>query len=313
MPTQRDYYSILQVNPAASQEAIGAAYARLSRLYDPEVSRKRKASERKQALDEAYEVLSDRRRRAEYDRMRARGWRPGQPEREESPATGILAWFGNPYVFAGLVASGVVIILGAIILISVLGGGGETTLVANPTATASGVATPTLPAQSPVTPPDAPPEITGEEITTSTGLKYVEILEGTGASPQTGDTVVVNYTGWRQADNKKFDSSLPNAAPFSFILGTGGVIKGWDEGVATMKIGGKRRLIVPPDLGYGASPVPPNVPDPLIPGGSTLIFDIELLDIFSVGETAAPTPSPAPTPTPAAGAASDTASPTASP
>lgn len=310
MPTRRDYYSILQVNPAASQEAIAAAYARLSRLYDPEVSRKRKASERKQEIGQAYEVLSDRKRRAEYDRLRSRGWRPGQPGREEGPGTGVLAWFGNPYVFAGLVASGVIVILGAIILISVLGGGGgEDTLVANPTATATiaDVATPTLPVQSPVAAPDAPPEITGEEITTSTGLKYVDILEGTGALPQTGDTVVVNYTGWTQADGKKFDSSLERSAPFTFILGTGGVIQGWDEGVATMKIGGKRRLIIPAELGYGAQgqgSIPPN---------ATLIFDIELLDIFGVGETAAPTPSPVPTPTPAAGAASETASPTASP
>ena len=294
MPTERDYYSILQVNPAASQETIDAAYARLSRLYDPGVSRKRKAAERKQQLDEAYEALSDRKRRAEYDRLRARGWRPGQPQREGSDQTGILAWLGNPYVFAGLVASGVVIILGAIILISVLGGGEDNTLVANPTASSPAQPTPTLPAQSPATAPAAPPEIAGQEITTPTGLKYVDVVQGTGRTPLTGDTAVVNYTGWRQADNQKFDSSLERDKPFSFVLGSGGVIKGWDEGLATMKVGGKRRLIVPPELGYGAEAFPPGVPSPIIPANSTLIFDIELLDVFPSAANQAPTPSASP-------------------
>ncbi len=293
MPNERDYYSILQVNPAASQDTIDAAYARLSRLYDPEISRKRKAAERKQQLDQAYEVLSDRKRRAEYDRLRARGWRPGQPQRETGEQTGILAWLGNPYVFAALVASGVVMILGAIILISVLGGGGETTLVANPTATAPAQPTPTLPAQSPTTAPDAPPEVVGQETTTPSGLKYFDVQVGAGDTPAVGDTAVVNYTGWTQADGKKFDSSVERPAPFSFILGTGGVIKGWDEGVATMKIGGKRRLIVSADLGYGAQGRPPQ-----IPGGATLIFDIELLDVFHAAgaQSTAPTTAPSASP-----------------
>jgi peptidylprolyl isomerase len=306
VPTQRDYYSILQINPAASQETIDAAYARLSKVYDPEVSKKRKAADRKQELDEAYEVLSDRKRRAEYDRLRARGWRPGQPEREPSQATGVLAWFGNPYVFAGLVASGVIIILVAIVLISVLGGDDDEAAVANPTATAapSGAATPTVPGQVQGVAPDSPPEVTGEEITTATGLKYIDVLVGTGDTPLTGDTAVVNYTGWTQADGKKFDSSVERTSPFTFPLGQGGVIAGWDEGVATMKVGGKRRLIVPAELGYGAAGRPPT-----IPGGATLIFDIELLDVFRVGETAAPTLSPAPAPTATAGTASETATP----
>lgn len=296
MPTQRDYYSILQVNPAASQEAIDAAYARLSKLYDPDVSRKRKAIERRQEIDEAYEVLSDRKRRADYDRLRARGWRPGQPQREEGPVVGALAWLGNPYVFAGLVASGVVIILGAIVLISVLGGGGGDELVQNPSGTPSASATPTIPAQSPTTAPEAPPDVSGETVTTASELQYIDILEGNGESPLTGDTVVVNYTGWLQDSSTKFDSSLERPQPFSFVLGIGSVIAGWDEGVATMKVGGKRRLIIPSDLGYGeqgsGQSIPPN---------STLIFDIELLDIFpapTVAPTApatdAGTPSPAP-------------------
>jgi len=288
VPTQRDYYSILQVNPSASQEAIDAAYGRLSKLYDPEVSRKRKAAERKQEIDEAYEVLSDRKRRADYDRLRARGWRPGQPEREEGAMTGVLAWLGNPYVFASLVASGVVIILGAIVLISVLGGGGGDALVENPSGSPVASATPTLPAQSPTTAPEAPPDVSGETVTTASGLQYIDIQEGTGESPLTGDTVVVNYTGWLQDSSTKFDSSLERPQPFSFVLGTGSVIAGWDEGVATMKVGGKRRLIIPPELAYGAAgqgSIPPN---------ATLIFDIDLLDIFTAPatDTATPTANP---------------------
>jgi peptidylprolyl isomerase len=151
--------------------------------------------------------------------------------------------------------------------------------------------------------PDSPPEVTGEEITTATGLKYIDVLVGTGDTPLTGDTVVVNYTGWTQADGKKFDSSVERTSPFTFPLGQSRVIAGWDEGVATMKVGGKRRLIIPAELGYGAQgqgSIPPN---------ATLVFDIELLDVFRVGETAAPTPSPAPAPTATAGTASETATP----
>ncbi len=304
MPTQRDYYSILQVNPATSQEAIDAAYARLSKAYDPDVSKKRKASERKQELDEAYEVLSDKKRRAEYDRLRSKGWRPGQAEETGEGAGGILGLLGNPYVFAGLAASGVIIILVAIVLISLLDDSNPSDSVANlsPTATVPVASTPTLPAQSPTTAPEAPPEITGDEIATASGLKYVDVLEGTGASPKTGDTVVVNYTGWTQADGKKFDSSLESSAPFSFPLGAGRVIEGWDEGVATMKVGGKRRLLIPAELGYGEAGRPPS-----IPGGATLIFDIELLDIFPA---ATPVPTAAPTPAPSTSA---DATPTASP
>lgn len=134
-------------------------------------------------------------------------------------------------------------------------------------------ATPALPTQAPTTAPEAPPEVTGEEITTESGLKYIDIQEGSGQAAQAGSTVVVNYTGWLADGGTKFDSSLEREQPFSFPLGAGAVIAGWDEGVAGMKVGGKRRLIIPPDLGYGASgqgSIPPN---------ATLIFDVELLDV----------------------------------
>jgi peptidylprolyl isomerase len=96
---------------------------------------------------------------------------------------------------------------------------------------------------------------------------------GTGASPQTGQTVEVNYTGWL-ADGTKFDSSLDRGQTFSFVIGTGQVIKGWDEGVASMKVGGQRRLIIPPALGYGANGYPP-----VIPANAQLIFDVDLISI----------------------------------
>jgi len=115
------------------------------------------------------------------------------------------------------------------------------------------------------------------EVTTPSGLRIIDVTKGTGAVPQTGQTVTVNYTGWLFVDGKKgqkFDSSLDRNQPFSFTLGQGQVIKGWDEGVATMHIGGKRTLIIPPDLGYGASGA-----GGVIPPNATLIFDVDLLSV----------------------------------
>ena len=112
-----------------------------------------------------------------------------------------------------------------------------------------------------------------ELVTTASGLQYQEIKEGTGATPQTGQTVVVHYTG-TLTNGTKFDSSADRNQPFNFRLGMGQVIKGWDEGLSTMKIGGKRKLIMPANLAYG-----PQAVGGVIPANSTLHFDVELLGI----------------------------------
>lgn len=110
-------------------------------------------------------------------------------------------------------------------------------------------------------------------VTTDSGLQYIDVVEGDGAQPQAGQTVVVHYTGTLE-DGTKFDSSRDRNRPFSFRLGAGQVIKGWDEGIATMKVGGQRRLIIPPELGYGSRGA-----GGVIPPNATLIFDVELLRI----------------------------------
>jgi peptidylprolyl isomerase len=109
-------------------------------------------------------------------------------------------------------------------------------------------------------------------VTTQSGLRYEDIVVGTGASPQPGQEVTVHYTGTLDTGTK-FDSSVDRGLPFTFKIGEGMVIKGWDEGVMTMKVGGKRKLVIPPQLGYGArgiGPIPPN---------STLVFEVELLGV----------------------------------
>ena len=109
-------------------------------------------------------------------------------------------------------------------------------------------------------------------ITTKSGLKYEDQAEGTGQEAKAGDMVSVHYTGWL-TNGTKFDSSHDRKEPFSFSLGRGQVIKGWDVGVAGMKVGGKRKLTIPPDMGYGARGIGS------IPANSVLVFEVDLLDI----------------------------------
>jgi peptidylprolyl isomerase len=112
-----------------------------------------------------------------------------------------------------------------------------------------------------------------QEVTTPTGLKYTDELVGNGPSPRNGQTVVVHYTGWL-TNGTKFDSSLDRGQPFTFPLGQGQVIKGWDEGVASMKVGGKRKLVIPPELGYGTRGA-----GGVIPPNATLVFEVQLLGV----------------------------------
>ena len=114
-------------------------------------------------------------------------------------------------------------------------------------------------------------------MTTSSGLQITDTVEGTGATPKTGQICVMHYTGWLYTNGikgKKFDSSVDRNEPFEFPIGRGRVIKGWDEGVSTMKVGGKRTLIIPPALGYGASGA-----GGVIPPNAVLMFDVELLGV----------------------------------
>ncbi len=109
--------------------------------------------------------------------------------------------------------------------------------------------------------------------TTASNLKYIDLKVGDGASPQSGRQVIVHYSGYLQ-NGTKFDSSVDRGEALAFTIGIGQVIKGWDEGVMSMKAGGKRKLIIPPHLGYGASGAPP-----VIPPNAELVFDVELLEV----------------------------------
>jgi peptidylprolyl isomerase len=112
-----------------------------------------------------------------------------------------------------------------------------------------------------------------KEVVTASGLKYIDMVVGKGDLPKQGSTVSVHYTGYL-IDGKKFDSSVDRKEAFSFTLGVGQVIKGWDEGVASMQVGGKRKLIIPPQLGYGARGA-----GNVIPPNAELVFDVELLGL----------------------------------
>lgn len=166
-----------------------------------------------------------------------------------------------------LISAGVVIFFGLLFLVSVgLSNNQADEAIASPLAEETVVAT-------------TPQEMTIEENTsgnmetTESGLKYEVIKEGVGETPQPGQTVTVHYTGTLE-DGTKFDSSRDRGQPFSFKIGQGRVIKGWDEGLSLMKVGGRRRLVIPPELGYGARGA-----GGVIPPNATLIFDVELLKI----------------------------------
>jgi peptidylprolyl isomerase len=124
---------------------------------------------------------------------------------------------------------------------------------------------------------EATAQTAGKAMTTASGLQITDSKVGTGATPKTGQTCVMHYTGWlyqNGAKGQKFDSSVDRGQPFEFPIGVKRVIAGWDEGVATMQVGGKRTLVIPPELGYGARGA-----GGVIPPNATLIFEVELLDV----------------------------------
>jgi len=156
---------------------------------------------------------------------------------------------------------GIVLLLGIglTVPLAACGGGGEE---ASPTPTVSATQG-----------AGGPPAVSATPTVTADGLQIIDIKVGTGASAEAGQTVEVNYTGWL-ADGTKFGSSLDSGQTFSFVLGAGNVIAGWDEGVAGMKVGGERRLIIPPALAYGEAGRPP-----VIPANAQLTFDVQLIAI----------------------------------
>lgn len=145
-------------------------------------------------------------------------------------------------------------------------------LVASASAAPGDKSKPAPKTKPPAAKPAAKASAATKTVTTKSGLQYQDIKVGKGKSPKLGQTVVVHYTGWL-TNGKKFDSSRDRNEPFEFPIGVSAVIQGWDEGVMTMKVGGRRKLTIPSKLGYGPSgngPIPPN---------ATLIFDVELLGI----------------------------------
>lgn len=175
-----------------------------------------------------------------------------------------------------LISFGVMVVCIIVLVVAQFTSSGQEAIAAERTNPTTLSATTTV-AQASTTPTTNASDLMTDEnqnvVTTASGLKYVDVVEGTGATPEAGQTVFVHYTGTLE-DGTKFDSSRDRNRPFSFRLGAGQVIKGWDEGLSTMKVGGQRRLIIPPELGYGARGA-----GGVIPPNATLIFDVELLKI----------------------------------
>jgi peptidylprolyl isomerase len=173
-----------------------------------------------------------------------------------------------------LVSLAIVVVFTLVLVISQIFGGTPSVAAApQPTSPSSIAATIPNPQEILAAMPTTDANADADFVTTPSGLKYRDIKVGSGDSPETGKNVAVHYTG-TLTDGTKFDSSRDRGAPFKFRIGTGQVIKGWDEGVGTMKVGGRRELVIPPDLAYGSRAV-----GGVIPANSTLVFDVELMGV----------------------------------
>jgi peptidylprolyl isomerase len=257
--SHRDYYAILDINPHADGRAIAEAYERLARRYQPDESAPPIDPQGMREIDEAFDILDDPERRAEYDRLRPHpiatgnapemigvGWAPvkeGTGLVDPVTAAAVPKQRRDWVAPALLGLAGLVLVVSAIALL----------LIAFTTGS-------------------------DRTVTLASGLQYVEVAKGSGESPRAGNALTVHYTG-NLEDGTEFDSSR-DGNPFVFVLGAGEVIKGWDEGFATMHAGSKRKLIIPPDLAYGqegtpGGPIPPN---------ATLLFEVELLEIQPIGQ-----------------------------
>jgi hypothetical protein len=256
----KNYYRILEVTPDADAETIERVYQRLARRLEKDPSNEAKA--RLRNVNEAYAVLSDPQARAEYDRKRS-GGTGAQARGGEGNRRLIIGATAGVALAAALAA--------AIVIVFIVTGDDDGELILAPTPTVG----PTATTNPNITPgPETPPAVGSVFVTTDTGLQVADIQVGTGAEVIEGVPVTVHYTGWLE-DGTKFDSSLDRGQPFSVTLGQTPpqVIPGWEEGLLGMKVGGKRRLVIPPELAYG------DAGQGSIPPGATLTFDIEVLEV----------------------------------
>lgn len=268
-PDGHDYYTVLGVSPHASREAIAAAYDHLARIYQPHPDLTPDEPNKMGALNEAFDTLDDLVRRAEYDRRRGIAARPegaavAMPEARQGPSATSRRradrQFGRPPRLAiVLIGAGVVAAAAAIALAAVKLTSGSSPLI---------------------------------EVTTASGLKSIDLKIGDGPTPQMGQIVYLDYAG-TLADGTKFDSASDGRQPWSFAFGEGEAPQAWEEAIATMKMGGRRRLIQPLGQGVAIGASPSSAPTAATSSIDVTLRDVEPAPLPSPAPVRTPTPSPA--------------------